>query len=249
MQVEQLLAAEAAPSEHAEASSYRAAGFSNRIGWGTRPALLLIDVCKAYFTPGSPLDVTSNPAAANSIDVMKSLLAAAREAKVHSTSHWLPIIWTQVQYTRPDMSDAGLFYKKAPVISVFSATSTRGLNENIPGLEPLDGEDIILKKHPSAFFGTELASLLQFAGVDTLVICGVSTSGCVRATALDAMCWNFRAMVVGTACGDRSSAIHEANLFDMDAKMADVVTEGEAVERLRAATGWRALSRGSSLGV
>ena len=93
------------------------------------------------------------------------------------------------------MKDAGLFYAKAPVIEVFNTSSTSGLNETIPGLEPLESEDIILKKHPSAFFGTELASLLQFLGVDTLVIAGVSTSGCVRATALDAMCWNFRAMV------------------------------------------------------
>lgn len=114
---------------------------------------------------------------------------------------------------------------------------TRGYASLLPGLEPAAGEDIIIKKHPSAFFGTDLAGLLYFKQVDTVVICGVSTSGCVRATTLDAQCWNFRPMIVGTACGDRSPAIHEANLFDMDAKMGDVVGEEEAVEKLRG--GWK----------
>jgi nicotinamidase-related amidase len=95
---------------------------------------------------------------------------------------------------------------------------------------------VVVKKHPSAFFGTELSSTLHLLGVDTLVICGVSTSGCVRATALDAMQHNYRPMVVGVACGDRSPAIHDANLFDMDAKFADVVGEEEAVGKL--AAGW-----------
>lgn len=106
----------------------------------------------------------------------------------------------------------------------------------MPGLEPLVGEDVLLKRHPSAFFGTELAGMLRFKGVDTVVVCGVSTSGCVRATVLDALCHNFRPMIVGSACGDRSPAIHDANIFDMDSKMGDVVSEKEAVEHLE--KGW-----------
>ncbi|KAK4634412.1 hypothetical protein CLAFUW4_00076 [Fulvia fulva] len=106
MQVNQLLTAAGTPADHAEASSYRASGFSNRIGWGTRPALILIDVCKAYFTPGSPLNMTSNPAAAKSVDFMKRLLATAREARV-------PITWTQVDYDRTDMKNAELSYRKS----------------------------------------------------------------------------------------------------------------------------------------
>ncbi|SMQ50192.1 unnamed protein product [Zymoseptoria tritici ST99CH_1A5] len=217
------------PSTHPSADSYRASGFSNRIGWGQRPALLLIDVCAAYFTPGSPLDLTSNPAAAASPDSMKRLLTAARSSKV-------PIIWTQVSYTSPTLADAGLFHVKAPVISVWQKGDTRGFDKCMPGLEPLEGEEVVLKKHPSAFFGTELAGMLRFMGVDTVVIAGVSTSGCIRATALDAMCHNFRPMVVGYACGDRSPAIHDANIFDMSAKFADVVDEPEAIEHLEA--GW-----------
>ena len=117
-----------------------------------------------------------------------------------------------------------------------SSGDTRGYDALLPGLEPIDGEDIIIKKHPSAFFATDLAGLLYYKQVDTVVICGVSTSGCVRATTLDAQCWNFRPMVVGNACGDRTQGIHESNLFDMDAKMGDVVGVEEAVGKLKA--GW-----------
>ncbi|EME89378.1 uncharacterized protein MYCFIDRAFT_29041 [Pseudocercospora fijiensis CIRAD86] len=215
--------------EHAEADSYKASGFSNRMGWGKRPALILIDVCAAYFTAGSPLDCSSNPAATTAPSVMRRLVQAAREAKV-------PVVHTQVLYTKQDMSDAGLFYLKARPLDVWLKGNARGYDALLPGLEPLEGEEIIVKKHASAFFGTELAGTLHLLGVDTVVIAGVSTSGCVRATTLDAMQHNYRPMVVASACGDRSQAIHDANIFDMDAKMADVVGEDEAIEKLRA--GW-----------
>ncbi|EMD00136.1 hypothetical protein BAUCODRAFT_63284 [Baudoinia panamericana UAMH 10762] len=209
---------------HADSASYRASGFNNRIGWGSRPALLLIDVCKAYWTPGSPLDTSSNPASAASLDVMRRLLTAARKSQI-------PIFWTQVAY-RKGMKDAGLFYAKAKALSVWEDGNDRGLDALVEGLEPTEGEEVVIKRHPSAFFGTELLCTLNLLNVDTLVICGVSTSGCVRASTLDAMCYNYRPMVVGSACGDRSPAIHDANLFDMDAKMADVVSEEEAIEHL-----------------
>ena len=99
------------PNDHADFTSYRASGFSNRIGWGQRPALLLIDVCTAYWTPGSPLDTSSNPASMASVDGMQRLLAVARESKV-------PVIWTQVAYQK-GLKDAGLFSKKASVLSVW----------------------------------------------------------------------------------------------------------------------------------
>ncbi|USW47274.1 Putative isochorismatase [Septoria linicola] len=146
-----------APESHSEAASYQEAGFSRRLGWvsqvahemaGKRPALLLIDVCKAYFTPGSPLDLGSNPAAAASPDTMRCLLRAARKAKI-------PVVHTQVRYTNKDMSDAGLFYKKARVLDVWLQGDERGYDEPLPGLEPVEGEHMILKKHASAFFGTD----------------------------------------------------------------------------------------------
>lgn len=196
---------------------------------GQRPALLLIDVCAAYFTPGSPLDCSSNPAAAAAPAVMRRLLQTAREAQI-------PVIHTQVLYTKKDMSDAGLFYLKARPLEVWLKGNERGYDALVPGLEPLESEQVVVKKHPSAFFGTELTGTLHLLGVDTLVIAGVSTSGCVRATTLDAMQHNYRPMVVGTACGDRSPSIHDANIRDMDAKMADVVSEEEAIAHLEA--GW-----------
>ncbi|KAK6416978.1 hypothetical protein LTR81_009577 [Elasticomyces elasticus] len=194
------------PSDHPDHASYQATGFGNRIGWGSRPALLLIDVCTAYWTEGSPLDTSSNPASAASPEVMKRLLAAARESSI-------PVIWTQVYY-RKGMRDAGLFYAKSKQLAVWEEGNDRGYDALMPGLEPKEGDEVVSKRHPSAFFGTELASTLHLMNVDTLVICGV----------------------VGSACGDRSPAIHEANIFDMDGKMADVVSEEEAIKHLKA--GW-----------
>ncbi|KAK6854989.1 N-carbamoylsarcosine amidase [Apiospora arundinis] len=231
---------------HSQAASYQASGFGNRMGWGTRPALLLIDVCKAYWTPGSPLDLSAYPPAKQCPDVIRRLLVAARRAGV-------PVIWTAVEYSPDlDMADAGLFWKKSKSLRVFN----RGLDDQGLGgwvsedLKPLEsgsdggggttrrrgGEMVVKKKYTSAFFGTALASDLQVLGVDTVVLCGVSTSGCVRASALDAMQNGFRPMVVGAACGDRSEEIQNANLFDLHTKYADVVSEEEAIEHLE--DGW-----------
>ncbi|KAG4433489.1 hypothetical protein IFR05_011027 [Cadophora sp. M221] len=218
-----------AHTAHPATSSYISSGFANKMGWGSRPALLIIDVCTAYWTSGSPLDISANPSAAASPDSMRRLLAAARASKV-------PVIWSTVSYTHPEMADAGLFYKKAKVLTVWQKGDARGLDAFMEGLEPDEGDTVIVKKYASAFFGTTLASELQVLGVDTLVICGVSTSGCVRASTLDAMQHGFRPMVVGAACGDRTPQIHESNLFDLNAKYADVIEEEEAVERLKA--GW-----------
>jgi nicotinamidase-related amidase len=168
--------------------SYQSSGFSNKMGWGSRPALLIIDVCKAYWTPGSPLDISSNPSAAEVPDSIRRLLAAARKGKV-------PVVWSQVEYIHPDMADAGLFYKKAKVLTVWQRGDPRGLDACMEGLEPAAQDTVIVKKYASAFFGTTLSSELQYLNIDTLVICGVSTSGCVRASTLDAMQHGFRPMV------------------------------------------------------
>ncbi|KAF1998813.1 Isochorismatase hydrolase [Amniculicola lignicola CBS 123094] len=219
-----------APSDHASHDNYVKSGFAHKMGWGSRPALLLIDVCKAYWSEGSPLDTSSNPASKAAPESIGRLVDAARAGGV-------PLIWTRVEYTEPDMSDAGVFYCKVPLLAVFQKGKETGLESWMPGLEPQDGEIVMPKRYPSAFFATDLNTRLQIKGVDTLVVCGVSTSGCVRASTLDAMCLGYRPMVVSEACGDRSPAIHEANIFDMDAKMADVVAEAEAVEKLKA--GWK----------
>jgi nicotinamidase-related amidase len=221
------------------------------LGYGQRPALVLVDVCKAYWTKGSPLDISSYEKGASAPGSMEKLVAAARAGKC-------PLIWTQSKYIHPDSKDAGLFAKKAKLLDVFLEGDPRGLNRWLENLEPATDEIIIQKKYQSPFFGTNLLTQLHVLDVDTLIICGVSTSGCVRATVLDAMQSGLRPIVsfqgfslrsrdndadgllpqqvVAAACGDRSREVHFSNLFDINAKYGDVVAEEEALEKLK--VGW-----------
>ncbi len=178
---------------HPQYAAYHEAGFGQRMGWGRRPALLLVDVCAAYWKPGSPLDLSHNPEGAASVDAMSRLVAAARAAK-------LPVVWAQVRYNHPALVDGAVQAKKTRTIQAWQDGDTRGLDapplQHTGLLTPVAATDtIVLKRNPSAFFGTPLAARLQLLGVDTVVVCGVSTSGCVRATALDAACSGFRPMV------------------------------------------------------
>jgi nicotinamidase-related amidase len=173
---------------HPDSASYSNSGFGNRMGWGSRPVLLLIDVCKAYWTPGSPLDVTAHAPSVEAPAVMRRLVAAARAAGV-------PVVWTAVEYTDSEMRDAGLFWLKSKNLNVWQVGDTRGFDKYVEGLEPAKGDLMIKKKYPSAFFGTTLSTDLTVMKADTVVLCGVSTSGCVRASTLDAMQYGFRPMV------------------------------------------------------
>ena len=195
-----------------------AASFSGHLQPGTRPALVIVDVVMAYLEPGSPLHADVEDALASNV----RLAAAARAAGV-------PVIFTQVVY-RPGGSDGGLFYRKIPVLRVFDAGSPLGAFP--PSLQPLPDELVVTKQYASAFFGTTLASTLITLGIDTLLITGFSTSGCVRATALDALQHGFVPFVVRDACGDRHAAPHEANLFDLQAKYAEVIDEAAALRLL-----------------
>jgi maleamate amidohydrolase len=194
--------------------------FGGSLGWGQRPALLLIDMMRAYFTPGSPFDLGSDAA----VTGCAQLLAAARTAG-------RPVLHTVVRY-RPGARDGGLFVQKVAALRVLAEDAPGDLGELVPELEPRPDEVVVVKQYASAFFGTSLAATLTAAGVDTLVIAGVSTSGCVRASATDAMQHGFRPIVVGEACGDRTPAIHQANLADLQAKYADLATVSEATARL-----------------
>lgn len=195
-------------------------GFGSRLAWGTRPALLVIDMMQAYFTEGSPLCLPDRQA----VDGCVRLLEAAR-------SNGVPVVHTRVAYS-PGLADAGLFARKVPALGLLVEGSTLGRFE--ADVAPQPGEVVVVKQYASAFFGTSLASTLRAAGRDTVVACGVSTSGCVRASATDAMQLGFVPLVVADACGDRTGAVHEANLFDLGAKYADVVTADEAVTYLQA---------------
>jgi maleamate amidohydrolase len=190
------------------------------VGWGARPAVLVVDLVRAYTDPGGPFEL---PGAGSVVEATAALVAAAREAG-------RPVVWTVVRYAR-GLADGGLFVRKVPALACFA--------EDAPGgwggltLEPETGETVVVKQYASAFFGTPLATTLHTLGVDTLVVAGVSTSGCVRASAMDALNSGFRPQVVREACADRSRVLHENNLADLDAKYADVIDLADAVARLR----------------
>jgi maleamate amidohydrolase len=194
--------------------------FDGRLSFGERPALLIVDFVMAYLDPASPLYAGVEDALASN----ERLLAAARAVGI-------PVIFTNVVY-QADGADGGLFYKKIPSLRVFLEGSPLGAFP--ASLQPVDGERVISKQFASAFFGTSLAETLSEEGIDTLLITGLSTSGCVRATALDALQSGFAPFVVREACGDRHPAPHEANLFDLQAKYAEVVSEHEACALLGA---------------
>jgi maleamate amidohydrolase len=191
--------------------SYAGGAFGSRLQPGSRPALVIVDFVMAYLTPGSPLYAGVEAAR----DACATLLQAARAAAV-------PVLHTNVRY-QPGGRDGGVFFQKLPALSVFEAGAHPALAAFDPSLEPAAGETVITKQYASAFFGTTLASTLVALKVDTVVIAGVSTSGCVRATALDACQHGFIPLVVREAVGDRHPAPHEANLFDLQAKYAEVI--------------------------
>ena len=193
--------------------------YDNRLGFGQRPALILVDFVQAYFDDNCALYAGVEDALASALRVREVARAAG-----------IPVIYTNVTY-REDGADGGVFFRKAPVLKNFIVGSPMG---DWPlDLKPADGEFVISKQYPSAFFGTSLASTLHVMGIDTLIITGVTTSGCIRATCVDTMSHGFIPIVVADACGDRHEAPHEANLFDMNAKYADVVDEAEAIEYLK----------------
>lgn len=189
--------------------------FNGHLPFGQKPALLIVDFVMSYLDKDSPLYAGAEDALASN----ERLLSAARAAGV-------PVIFTNVVY-QPGGADGGLFYKKIPALSAFDKGSPLG--DFPPTLRPEAGELVISKQYASAFFGTNLAAALRDKHVDTLLITGMSTSGCVRATALDALQYGFAPFVVRDACGDRHPAPHESNLFDLQAKYAEVISEPEAV--------------------
>ena len=199
----------------------RFAGFHGRAGFGQKPALVVVDMCKGFTDPGSPL--ACDLAAA--ITAIQRLLRGARAAG-------LPVIYTTVCYDDFGRQAAAVFIEKISALTVLEPGSE--WVEIDPRIAPVSGEPVLSKYFASAFFGTTLASLLASAGCDTVVVTGASTSGCVRATALDALQHGYRVVVPREAVGDRNPAAHEANLYDLDTKYADVVSLEETIAHLEA---------------
>ena len=200
-------------------TDYLRAGFGTRLGWGERPALLVVDMCRAYVDPDAPLYASTAAAAYRVADG----LAGVARANGH------PAVFTRVEYA-PGGVDGGQFFRKVPALRCFERGNP--FAEFTDLVRPLASDLIVTKQYASAFFGTSLAATLTAAGIDTVVIVGVSTSGCVRASALDALQFGFRPMVVADGCADRDPRPHDANLFDLQAKYADVVASAEAIEHL-----------------
>ncbi|HEY6581434.1 MAG TPA: isochorismatase family protein [Rubrobacter sp.] len=195
-------------------------GFGGRGGFGRRPALVVIDMTLGFTDPESPLACDLE----GPISQIQKLLSAARQAKI-------PVAFTTVAYRESDKLTAAAFIDKVPSLLTLEA-GTRWA-EIAPRIAPRETEPVLNKLFASGFFGTGLSSLLTAAGVDTLIITGASTSGCVRATAVDALQYGFRPVIPRGAVGDRNEQAHEANLYDVDAKYGDVVFVGEMIGYLQ----------------
>lgn len=195
--------------------------WDGRLGFGEKSAIIVIDLLQGYTTEGSALYA---PGVVACVKEMPDFLDLAREKGV-------PIIHTQVRYNTPGYEDGGIWIKKAPVL--------KDLVEGNPyaafcdDVVPKPGEPVITKQYASAFFGTSLVATLNAMRVDTLIITGCTTSGCIRATAVDAVQHGFRPICVRECIGDRHDGPHEANLFDINAKYGDVISKAEAMEYLQ----------------
>ncbi|HKI93269.1 MAG TPA: isochorismatase family protein [Gaiellaceae bacterium] len=201
-------------------------GFGQRAGGvGRRPALVVVDINKGFTDPASPLVCDLD----ETVDAIRRLLEAMRRAE-------LPVVYTTVSYTEGDRVAAKAFIDKVPVLLTLAAGSPwTEIDERIA---PRPDEPVLNKLFASAFYGTALASMLASHGCDSVIVTGASTSGCVRATVVDALQHGYRPIVPREAVGDRNPAAHEANLYDIDLKYGDVVSLDEclaALEELAAA--------------
>ena len=212
-----------------EQRAYRAAGFGRRTGLGVRPALLIIDV--QYRTTGTTSKpfweaINEFPTACGDI-AWAAVPNIARLLALFRERGW-PVLYP---YVSPKESfDKGRLADKVPAIM---GVAKHGY-DFVAEIAPRDGDILLPKKHPSAFFGTPLASYLIDSGADTIVVTGCSTSGCVRGSVVDAFAYNFRVAVPHDAVYDRSSVSHAVNLFDMSEKYADVSTAAELLDALKA---------------
>jgi maleamate amidohydrolase len=201
-----------------ERDIYRQQNFGNRIGFGRRSALLIVDFTVGFNDP----ELFGGGNIADAVKRSVELLAFFRKAK-------LPVAFTRVVYAE-DGSDAGVFCVKAPNLRMLTETHPAG--QIVPELAPRPGELMVRKTQASAFFGTGLAPWLVQQDADTVVVSGCTTSGCVRASVVDALSHNFRPIVARDCVGDRALAPHEANLFDMAQKYADVLERDEILAAL-----------------
>lgn len=218
-----------------DAEFFRQRGFGQKLGFGQRPALLVVDMVNAFTNPAMPLGAKLD----SQMEAIQLLLRAAHDGGV-------PVIFSTVAYEDENLKDAGIFGMKQK-----GSASLRAGTDGVKVDARLDfrpTDSLLVKKYASCFFGTDLVPRLLVRGVDTLIITGCTTSGCVRASAVDACQTGFRPMVVREAVGDRSQSAHDQSLFDLNAKYADVVSLEETLQYLRTFRAAAAPSRASGAG-
>jgi nicotinamidase-related amidase len=199
---------------------YERARLGERIGFGDRPAILVVDLQVGFTAPElSPVAGELS----HVVEATNQILGAARMASV-------PAIFTVIAYDPSSPTDAGLWPKKGPYLRTLTIGSD--LVKLDPRLNRREADLVLVKKYASAFFGTHLSAMLTAARIDTLIVTGCTTSGCVRATVVDALGYGFRPVVPVEAVGDRADEPHDASLFDMAAKYADVLPMTEVLEYL-----------------
>jgi maleamate amidohydrolase len=203
------------------------AGFHGRAGFGTRPALVVVDMNRGFTDPRSPLVCDLD----HVVEAIVRLLGESRRAGI-------PVVYTTVSYTEADRRTAAAFIDKVPALLTLEAGSR--WVEIDPRIAPLTDEPVLNKLFASAFHGTVLASFLAANRCDSVIVTGASTSGCVRATVVDALQHGYRPIVPRDAVGDRNPAAHEANLYDIDAKYGDIVSADEVVTHLEELAGTQA---------
>jgi nicotinamidase-related amidase len=206
-----------------ERERYARGNMGARVGYGARPAVLVVDMTRAFADDRFPLGSSKTGGAC--AQAIRRLLDAARPRGV-------PVVYLRYG---PFATDAewGRWLDKGTAAEPDSPMRRPEAHEIVDLLEPAPGEAVLVKTKPSAFFGTPLAGLLTWHGVDTVIVTGMVTSGCVRATVVDAFSHNYRVVVPIECVADRSETCHQVNLFDMDMKYADVVPLGEVLDHLR----------------
>ena len=202
---------------------YQRAGIGQNVTLGSRPAILVVDFSCGFTDPACALgsDLTAE------VEATKRLLDAAR-------AKGLLVVFTTIGY-EPSLKDGGLWLQKVPTLAELQIGGR--WVEIDSRLEPREDETVVLKKGASAFFGTNLVSILLSQDVDSVILCGATTSGCIRATAIDLLQYGWPTLVPRECVGDRAKAPHEANLFDIQAKYADVVPLAEALAYVESVPG------------
>ena len=193
-------------------------GFGRPLEPGKKPAIVMVDFVRAYFEPGAQLYMGVDECLHSAARV----LAAARQAGIL-------VMHTKVSFTEGGV-DGGHFFKKVGALKNFVGETYLG--EIMPEVAPIAGEPVLVKQYASAFFGTSLQSTLSASQIDTLIITGVSTSGCIRATAVDTIQHGFIPLIPRESVGDRNDAPHEANLYDIQQKYGEVMSEASIVAYL-----------------